>query len=143
MLMESGRVKGVSFKNHPIVVNKPMNEHHDNYQALVQTFQRAFMDPAKICDFVLVVIPRKFSALYGQVKQASELEDAMRGVLTQCVVENSVYRGQLATVQNILLKLNSKLGGVNHVVMPSPFLKALKRINFLNCPMLIMGAGKL
>jgi len=61
-------------------------------------------------------------------------------VLTQCVVGQNVQKGQFATIQNILLKINSKLGGVNYVPILPPNKLHLKKIDILKCPMLIIGA---
>lgn len=56
-----------------------------------------------------------FIVVLGSVKKISEMEV---GVLTQCIkaktLNKSLDRRQSQTVKNILLKINSKLNGVNH-----------------------------
>lgn len=54
-----------------------------------------------------------FILFLGRVKQAAEL---VVGILTQCVKAKTIYRLSVATVSNILLKVNSKLNGVNHTI---------------------------
>jgi Piwi domain len=60
-------------------------------------------------------------------------------VLTQCVAFSNVMKSQTATVGNIILKLNAKLGGVNHCVDISNIVKN-STIDFVRYPILIMGA---
>lgn len=47
------------------------------------------------------------------MKQISELQV---GVLTQCLKSKTVSRLNEATAGNILLKINAKLNGTNHVL---------------------------
>lgn len=108
-----------------------------NFGELVDIFRNM---KEKGCKIVFVVIPKKNSPLYSSVKQAAELEV---GMLTQCVVASNVAKGQQATIQNILLKVNSKLGGVNQVIVHPPTKEQLNKIDILKCPMLIIGAGKM
>lgn len=50
----------------------------------------------------------------GKVKQMAEIKI---GVLTQCIRGRTLSRLTPATTCNILLKINSKLNGVNHTMM--------------------------
>jgi len=142
MLMDNAATKGIKFTNQPIM-RRSQNLREDdpkNVWSLRQTFSKEFI--SKNCQIVLVITPIKGSSIYSHVKQASELAygNNDRTILTQCVVGKTVSKGQFATVQNILLKINSKLGGVNQVVMPSDDAKMLKVFNMLFCPILIIGA---
>lgn len=47
------------------------------------------------------------------VKQASELKI---GVLTQCIKSKTIFKMNRSTAGNILLKINSKLNGINHTL---------------------------
>lgn len=68
---------------------------------------------AKKIELLFVVIPDRPDC-YPMVKQAAELRC---GILTQCVKSNTLSRRlEASTVSNILLKVNSKLNGVNHKV---------------------------
>nr|QVD39219.1 Argonaute 2 [Schistocerca gregaria] len=78
---------------------------------------------------VVVIDDRR--ADYAQVKQFAELQV---GLLTQCLKWKTVSRSNYSTVQNILLKVNSKLNGVNHNLAP------LIRPPCLHEPIMIIGA---
>lgn len=64
---------------------------------------------------VVVVIPGFPPDVYARVKQQAELQV---GILTQCVkdqtISKCVDRNDRSTAGNILLKINSKLNGINH-----------------------------
>lgn len=66
---------------------------------------------------------RNTTKVYAKIKQTAEL---VYGVLTQCIknstVNNKVQRNDISTLVNILLKVNAKLNGVNHVLQKSPIL---------------------
>jgi hypothetical protein len=49
----------------------------------------------------------------AKVKQVAELNI---GILTQCVKSRTMSRMNPATCSNILLKVNSKLNGINHTL---------------------------
>ncbi len=99
-------------------------------------FQQKFGADLKQC-FILVVIPAKTSRLYKHVKQAAEIE-LEGGILTQCIVKNNLGKCQDATVGNLLLKINSKLGGLNQVPLPPPK-PYFNRVDILSTPVLIVG----
>ncbi|XP_064540051.1 protein argonaute-2 [Drosophila montana] len=68
-------------------------------------------------DLVFVILPSR-GPTYDIIKQKAELQ---YGILTQCIKQNNVERrlnGQL--VGNILLKVNSKLNGINHKLKDDP-----------------------
>lgn len=54
-------------------------------------------------------------------------------ILTQCVQASNVERYRPAVVENIIRKLNTKLGGVNHMVR-------VGCLNIFDMPILIIGA---
>jgi eukaryotic translation initiation factor 2C len=64
----------------------------------------------KRVQLVVVIVPDNGSC-YAKVKQVAELNT---GVLTQCVKGRTISRFNHAICSNILLKINSKLNGVNH-----------------------------
>jgi hypothetical protein len=61
--------------------------------------------------FVLLRKIHLFSTVAVDVKQAAELT---AGVLTQCIRSATIKNLKPATCSNILLKVNSKLNGMNH-----------------------------
>lgn len=66
------------------------------------------------CEFALIILAERGNCSYANVKQNAELEF---GVITQCIKSSTIQRRwNESTVNNILLKLNSKLNGVNHKV---------------------------
>ncbi|XP_021951101.2 protein argonaute-2 [Folsomia candida] len=139
-LRNNGNRKGISFKTRPIRDDgkmahlRPNDAAASNVTQLVELFENL---ATQNCDLVVSIIPRKNSPLYSHIKQAAELHV---GLLTQCVVGQNVTKGQDATVQNILLKINSKLGGVNYAMQIPPDIEVLNQIDIMRCPMLIMGA---
>ncbi|CAL7936033.1 unnamed protein product [Xylocopa violacea] len=66
---------------------------------------------------VIVIIPNTENA-YSTVKRISELY-VIGGVLTQCIKSRTLKIMNDATITNILLKINSKLNGINHSIAPS------------------------
>jgi len=54
-----------------------------------------------------------FYLISATVKQSSELTV---GVLTQCIKSKTMSRMNPSTASNIMLKINSKLNGINHTL---------------------------
>lgn len=84
----------------------------------------------KKIDMVVVVVPDRGNS-YAKVKQVAELTV---GVLTQCLKARTMQRMNPSTCSNILLKVNSKLNGVNHA------LAAVSKPPCLRRPVMIVGA---
>lgn len=77
-------------------------------------------------DIVVVVIP-SFGDHYFKTKQNTEL---VIGLLTTCIKGNTIKksRSPLQVVNNILLKMNGKTNGTNHVVRsPNPKIPLIKK----------------
>lgn len=81
---------------------------------------------------IVAVLPGRNRQLYPEIKRVG---DSVLGIPTQCVQLKHVQeaRGQLCA--NISLKINAKLGGVNHVVD-----RSVKSLVF-RVPSIIFGAG--
>jgi eukaryotic translation initiation factor 2C len=60
-----------------------------------------------------VLVTFAYISVAAKVKQVAELNI---GILTQCVKGRTMARMNPATCSNILLKINSKLNGVNHTL---------------------------
>jgi eukaryotic translation initiation factor 2C len=84
----------------------------------------------KKVQLLVVVVPDRGDC-YAKVKQIAEIHT---GVLTQCVKGSTLSRLNPAICSNILLKINSKLNGVNHIFAP------VSRIPCLRRPIMIVGA---
>ncbi|KAL4119321.1 hypothetical protein QTP88_012145 [Uroleucon formosanum] len=64
-------------------------------------------------ELIVVIIPEYPAGIYASVKQKSELEV---GILTQCIKSRTMFKMNTSTSSNILLKINSKLNGINHTL---------------------------
>ncbi len=49
---------------------------------------------------------------------AKECSDCIHGVMSQCILMKTVMKASPATCSNILLKLNTKLDGINCRIVP-------------------------
>ncbi|CAK9802566.1 Protein argonaute-2 [Anthophora quadrimaculata] len=83
---------------------------------------------------IIVIIEGRDNTVYGVIKKISEL-DIPNGMMTQCIKSETVIkRLSDSTITNILLKINSKLNGINHTFAPS------YRPPCLQKPCMIVGA---
>lgn len=114
-----------------------MRDQEDAASKNISVLTKCFETTFKGCQIVLVVIPAKVCHIYGHVKQAAELKI---GMLTQCVIaDNFDPKPNRADsiAGNIMLKINSKLGGINHTVVNPPTTIAFK---IFEEPVMIVGA---
>jgi len=65
------------------------------------------------CSIVFVIVTDFPANVYSRVKQQAELQV---GLLTQCIRSRTMQRMSPATVTNIMLKVNAKLNGKNHII---------------------------
>ncbi|XP_017765394.1 PREDICTED: protein argonaute-2 [Eufriesea mexicana] len=86
-----------------------------NIKVINQYFEEKKKQNIKL---VVVILPNLNNA-YSIVKQISELQ-IHGGIVTQCIKSQTVRRLNNSTVVNILLKINSKLNGVNHTLVQRP-----------------------
>ncbi|XP_049822129.1 protein argonaute-2-like isoform X2 [Aethina tumida] len=89
-----------------------------------------YFEKKKDFNIIFVIVPNQ-GPIYSDVKKAAELKV---GCLTQCIKAKTVDKLNPQTVANILLKVNSKLTGVNHC------LGTVSRPPILSRPCMIMGA---
>ncbi len=141
-LMRNGKNKGMRFggEPNPIIFDK-RDKRFSGAEENARDLDKYFRETFKGCDLCVVVFPRKGSPIYGQIKHAAEVDC---GMLTQCVAERNVREPTTDVImQNILAKINSKLGGINYVTV-EPLLEPEKAEQFcdllLNCPVMILGA---
>ncbi|OAF67906.1 hypothetical protein A3Q56_04349, partial [Intoshia linei] len=64
---------------------------------------------------LIVVILMDRNDIYHRVKQ---LADVRNGIMTQCILAKNATRPKMQLLCNLLLKVNSKMGGVNHILNP-------------------------
>nr|XP_003707086.1 PREDICTED: protein argonaute-2 [Megachile rotundata]XP_012149383.1 PREDICTED: protein argonaute-2 [Megachile rotundata] len=100
-----------------------------NINNIMEYFQQKKKQDLKL---VVVVIPALDHA-YSLVKQISELK-VSGGIVTQCLKSRTLTRLSASTVTNILLKINSKLNGINHT-LAVPY-----RPPCLKVPCMLIGA---
>lgn len=92
-----------------------------------------FKDKKKQNILLVVVILPNLDNAYSIVKQISELQ-IHEGIVTQCIKNQTLKKLNDSTIGNILLKINSKLNGINHIITPT------NRPNCLYQPCMIIGA---
>ena len=90
----------------------------------------------KKLELVVIAFPYKAGFVYGKIKQ---LCDMKYGLVTQCLIKDNVFKPpsrelNKQTVGNICLKINAKLGGINHALSAKSKPPVLKR------PVMVMGA---
>nr|WJM99327.1 AGO2 protein 2097 [Hypothenemus hampei] len=124
-IISAGRDAGMSF-------GRPTEPFRDcgngNYRDIEQLFKNLKNEKYNV---IFVIIPDS-GPQYSYVKKAAEL---VVGCLTQCVKSGTVGRRMnKQTAANILLKVNSKLNGINHTFADNVKPAILSR------PFMIMGA---
>lgn len=138
-LKEKGRSADLQFTDELITLDLSdvLRDREDSASKNISILTNCFETTFNGCQIVLVVIPAKVCHIYGHVKQAAELKI---GMLTQCVIANnfnpSPNRAD-SIAGNIILKINSKLGGINHTVVNPPSAIAFK---IFEEPVMIVGA---
>ena len=63
--------------------------------------------------FLFCVLPDTKKQLYGEIKRVA---DNVIGVVTQCVQSKFVRDPKPQVISNICMKINAKLGGINHII---------------------------
>ena len=79
----------------------------------------------------MVVLPERSKRLYPEIKRVG---DIVLGIPTQCVLSKYVQQAKPELCANISLKINAKLGGINHVIDP------LEKSPVFREPVIIFGA---
>ena len=85
-------------------------------------------------ELILIVLPFKAGFLYDKIKRVGDLE---LHLVTQCCLSSNLFRkGEInrQVISNLCLKINSKLGGKNHVITQT------NRSTILDRPVMILGA---
>ena len=85
---------------------------------------------------IIVILPGT-TRIYNVIKTCGDLE---YGIATQAVEDRNVTRINDQTISNILLKINTKLGGRNFVLVQSAQLFKTYLGKFFDTPIMIMGA---
>ena len=103
----------------------PDFEEEDNYDRRVEIIEKDFNyfhEKDKPTMFMVFLDEKPYplpnKEMYKLVKRIC---DQQLGVLSQCVKSNNIFNFKKGTLANICLKINAKLGGVNHTVDTSNF----------------------
>uniref|UniRef100_A0A0K0F993 Protein argonaute-2 (inferred by orthology to a D. melanogaster protein) n=1 Tax=Strongyloides venezuelensis TaxID=75913 RepID=A0A0K0F993_STRVS len=99
---------------------------------LYREISEYYVHSGKNCNLVIIVLPCKNADVYMTIKENS---DVCYGVMSQCILYKNVSRLSPATLGNLILKLNLKLGGINAAITPN-------HINdkyLVNQPTLVIG----
>ncbi|KAF2360621.1 Argonaute linker 2 domain [Trinorchestia longiramus] len=126
-LVNSARSRGMNASN-PFYVSRPMQCRADEtVRHLTEVCQK---NPNVQ---IIVCVIEKGGDHYKIIKETG---DRVLHVITQCVLSKNAFVANPATVGNILLKINAKIGGVNHRSLYSlqPYHKLFAE------PILVMGA---
>jgi len=114
-----------------------MRDAEDNASMMEEKLKQAvkhFNEEGKKLEMILFIFPFKAGFLYDKIKQ---LCDMKYNIVTQCCLKNNLYKMDklnLQVIGNICLKINSKLGGINHILASKSRPPMLKR------PVMVMGA---
>ncbi|XP_050538341.1 protein argonaute-2-like isoform X4 [Daktulosphaira vitifoliae] len=112
-LIRSGRDLNVNVSPMNPIYNMPVQRNW-RLNEIEREIKKFFTSQKQInMELIVVIIPDSPLGIYATVKQQSELQV---GVLTQCIKSKTMYKMNPATAGNILLKINSKLNGVNHTL---------------------------
>ncbi|ETP24233.1 hypothetical protein F441_02729, partial [Phytophthora nicotianae CJ01A1] len=97
------------------------------FQAAVNAANQTFKTPAQI---IWMINPRMDAHAYGELKLMSDSEAGM-GILSQCMLSKHIQKCNPQYIANILMKVNTKLGGKNGIISgPLPRVSASRTIIF-------------
>lgn len=119
--MDLGERANVKIEN---LTNYPSRE---NLAPIMDDFKKAQVE-------ILFVIIPGYGDAYHNVKKEAELK---YGILTQCLKKITLEKRNFSTLGNILLKVNTKLGGSNHRVEVDP---EVKISSLESGPVMVIGA---
>jgi len=133
-----GKDSGLTFSNPPCKKVQSSMQNLDDALFKIEKLMKELIDfgnnSNKSLDLIVILFAYKAGPLYDRVKQLGDLK---YGVTTQCCLKQTLFRqGKLnaQVVANLCLKINSKLGGINHVLAKSC------RPSVLSKPVMILGA---
>ena len=135
-----GGNSGMYIKNPLFVTNPRIDSRGDIYRKKEQIRKELTAVYNKYPGLQMIVafingkpFPMENKDMYGHIKCVCDSE---LGVNSQCIKDRNLFRINKSTIANICLKLNAKLGGVNHTVDMSrtPSAELFKR------PIMIIGA---
>ena len=136
-----GGNSGMNINEPRFVENPRINSRDDDYrkkEQIRQEFKRLHKGYPGLQMIVVFINRKPFPIenkdLYGHIKTICDSE---LGVNSQCVMDKNLFKLNKSTIANICMKMNAKLGGINHVVdvSRSPSAELFKR------PIMFIGAN--
>ncbi|KAJ3030641.1 Eukaryotic translation initiation factor 2C [Rhizophlyctis rosea] len=103
----------IETRNPPVLYANPAGNVEG---ALKSAFMQAGNAASSRPQLLLIILPNTGVPLYAEIKRVS---DTVLGIPTQCVQIKHVGQAKTQYCQNVALKMNVKLGGVNLAVKPS------------------------
>ena len=128
-----GKSNGLQFSDKPFTVQVKisMEDAHARMDEFLGRLKRQFKGQLEL---ILIVLPFKVGFLYDKIKRVGDIELQL---VTQCCLSTNLFRNgdiNRQVISNLCLKINSKLGGKNHVISQN------RRSAILDRPVMIMGA---
>jgi len=102
--------EGMRMTEQPTAVEYPRN-----FRDVESLFSKWAVDYPQL-QLIMAVLPEKDKELYPEIKRVG---DNVLGIATQCVQIKQAQQAKPQVCANLSLKINSKLGGINHVIDPS------------------------
>lgn len=97
------------------------------FQAAVKAATQTFKTTPQI---IWMINPRMDAQTYGELKLMSDSEAGM-GILSQCMLSKHIPKCSPQYIANILMKVNTKLGGMNGIISgPLPIVSQSRTIIF-------------
>ncbi|CAG8532061.1 7256_t:CDS:10 [Ambispora leptoticha] len=108
-----------------------------NVSETMHTYYRQHNLPNDPLELIVIILPKKISQLYGEIKKVSDTE---LGVPSQCIIADRLNKPRnFSTWTNLSMKINSKLGGCNLFLPKSSLPKAIESMPL--SPSAIGGKG--
>ena len=132
-----GKENGITFGDRPGRVTSNMRDMEQAMATIEEKLNKIvamFKEKDKRLDLVLIIFPFKAGCLYDKIKQ---LGDMKLDITTQCCLRSNLFKMDKLNTQviaNLCLKINAKLGGINHVLAKTCRPKLLAK------PVMILGA---
>ncbi|CEF65684.1 Argonaute/Dicer protein, PAZ domain and Stem cell self-renewal protein Piwi domain and Ribonuclease H-like domain and Protein of unknown function DUF2650 family-containing protein [Strongyloides ratti] len=130
-LAQKAQQMGMKFPNWPDVVKYGRAVPFE-IKTLYREISEYYVHSGKNCSLVIIVLPCKNADVYMTIKENS---DVCYGVMSQCILYKNVSRLSPATLSNLILKLNLKLGGINAAITPNN----MNDKYLINQPTLVIG----
>lgn len=128
LLISTAKEFSMTIANPSVVKSCPPRAREFTYPAVKAELEE-MLRKTPSCQLCLVILPAT-SSIYALLKSDAETR---LGLLTQVVLDKNVTRGTRAILENLLQKINTKLGGINSSITTS--LSSVFKV-----PVIVIGA---